>query len=126
MGSANSSIRSMAKDVFDTIIESCDKQTLFNPLITVTPGVNIRAKATFITTVAAMVTQAHRAKPAPVTKAIIQLLNKLLEDGKMDVRLATQKLVNVMYSVIGSSLLEVVPSAKLQQVMEILNSSHKI
>lgn len=44
----------------------------------------------------------------------------------MDVRLATQKLVNVMYSVIGSSLLEVVPSAKLQQVMEILNSSHKI
>ena len=51
MGSANSSIRSMAKDVFDTIIESVDKNTLFNPLINVTPGVNVRAKAAFINTV---------------------------------------------------------------------------
>ena len=73
--------------------------------------------------IALLVPAAYKAKQTYVTKNCIKLVEKILAEGKMDIRIATNRLILKLYECLGSVLIENVASNCLQKVMDIINSS---
>lgn len=73
--------------------------------------------------ISGLVAAVYNAKQTYVTKNCVKLVEKIILEGKMDIRIAANRLVLRLYEVLGSVLIENVASNCLQKVMDIINSS---
>lgn len=121
LGSANSSIREIAKDVANCIVHNCDECFVLVPLIASMNTTNARSKATMLALITEIIPTVYDKKPVLITKNIIPLLGKLLEDSKANVREECHRLVVMLYSVMNAEFFEFIPTGKTQKILDILN-----
>jgi hypothetical protein len=96
-GASNSSIRNMARDVFACLLEHCPATTLINPLVNACVSSNQRAKPVLLGYLSTVINQVYQVKPQLITKALVSTLMRVVEDKKMDVRVAFNKLLQSIY-----------------------------
>lgn len=121
LGSANTSIREIAKDVCNCLINNCESYAVIGPLAFAAVTKNSRARTTLIGCITEIIPKVYDKRPNLIAKNVIPLIVKLIDDSKVDVREECFKLVNKLYSIMDSGLFEIVPSGKIQKILEILN-----
>jgi len=63
----------------------------------------------------------YNKKPFLITKNVLPQLAKLVEETKSEIKTATNKLLQTLYSLMGRSLVDHVPSNKAQIILDIVN-----
>ena len=121
LGSANSSIREIAKTVSFCIYEHCEASAVMVAASSVVSSANPRAKITLVGIVCETAENVYEKKPALLAKYAVPLAVKLAEDSKADVKDSAMKLVKRLYIVMGDAFFTAIPSGKSQKVLEILN-----
>jgi len=68
-----------------------------------------------------MIPEIYEKKQLLVTKNIIPAAAKCIEDTKADIKMATNKLFQSLYGLMGKSILEHVPGNKAQIILDIVS-----
>jgi hypothetical protein len=121
LGSANSSIREMARDVTHSIVQICESSSVLVPLTSVFSNANTRSKVSILALIIDLTPKVYEKKPNLVIKHVIPLAYKLAEDSKIEVREENTRLINKLYQIMGSGLFEHLPAGKVQKILEVLN-----
>ncbi|CAG9326070.1 unnamed protein product [Blepharisma stoltei] len=121
LGSANSSIREIAKEVVSTLLKYADHHTLLLPFIAAIPNANNRSKSSLLNFIIETIPKVSERRPQLIQKHVVPLMFRCMDEPKADVREETNRLVKKVYDLLGSALLESAPSSKLQRIMDILN-----
>ncbi|CAG9313161.1 unnamed protein product [Blepharisma stoltei] len=121
LGSANSSIREIAKDAVNLIFKNCEHYAIILPLANQISSGNPRAKVAMINFIIEAIPSTHKIRPEILIKYIAPLGLKLMDDPKEDVKVENKKLIKKLYEVIGNEIFEGSEGNFSQRVMEILN-----
>ena len=121
LGSANSSIREIARDVMNAIVQNCEAFAVMVPLTAAVGISNSRSKAAILTLITEILPRVYDKKPSVVSKNVVPLLGKILGDSKGNVREESARLVVKLYQVMNTALFECIPNGTTQKVLEILN-----
>jgi hypothetical protein len=121
LGSANSSIREIAREVTNTIIQNLESCAVIVPVISAFPNTNARSRATLIVLIIELIPKVYEKRPNVIIKNVIPLILKLVDDSKIDVREECARLVFKVYQVMSAALFEHVPPGKVQKVLDIVN-----
>ena len=121
LGSANSSIREIAKSVCSSLVENCEASTILISITSCIPASHTRAKLTLVSILCDLISPVYEKKPALISKNVVPVAVRLVEDTKMDVKELAVKLVKKLYNTMGDSFFDCVPAGKVQRVLESLN-----
>lgn len=121
LGSANSSIREISKEVISVLLKNCEHHALLLPIIAAIPNSNGRSKGSLISSIIDLISKVNDKRPQLIQKHVVPILFRCMDEPKADVRNECSRLVKKVYDILGSVLLEIAPSSKLQRIMDILN-----
>ena len=121
LGSANSSIREIARDVASCILQYCEPLAIIVPLSSAVINTNARSRATIVSMITELTPKVYEKKSNIIIKNVIPVLIKLIDDSKIDVREEKFRLTNKLYQIMSSQLFEYIPAGKTQKIIEILN-----
>ena len=121
LGSANSSIREIAKNVSFCIYEHCEASAVMLSATSVILSANPRAKIALVSIICDTAEKVFDKKPNLLAKNVVPLAVKLVENSKADVKDCAVKLVKKLYIIMADAFFDAIPSGKSQKVLEILN-----
>lgn len=121
VGSSNSSIRCMAVDVVECVIENWKATLLVNPLLSAAINANSRGKSILMKYLASIFKRAYSLRPGIVTKNFMRTLLKLSNDKNSEARIAFNKLLSVVFEWKGLKIMEMIPSNNIQFFMNFVN-----
>ena len=64
----------------------------------------------------------YATKSTAVHKYVVPLAYRLMDDTKVEIRNSIQKLLSILHDHMGSLLVEMAPSSKVQKVMDVLKN----
>ncbi|OMJ84419.1 hypothetical protein SteCoe_14497 [Stentor coeruleus] len=121
LGSANSSIREIAKEVANIIIQNCDPGAVIIPSTSAIHNANTRSRATLVALIIELIPKVYEKRPNVIIKNVIPAMIKLMDDTKIEIREECGKLFFKVYEVMSSEFFEHVPAGKMQKVLDIVN-----
>jgi len=116
--STNVTLKNKADILIDLLIDTLENSCLIQPFVHITLYGNPRAKPGIILHLCDILPEVQKQKPVFIPKYVLPALIKLLEDTKIEMKTAVNKLIQTLYGLIGSSLLESVPQAKVPRILE--------
>jgi len=120
LGSVNPSIKNAAENLFDTISDHIDPSVLIPSWTNSLPFTNVKAKVVILSKLNEIASGLYLKKPVLITKNVIPVISKCLEETKADIRNATHQLFQTLYSFMNRDLLDYVPANKSQIVFDIV------
>jgi hypothetical protein len=123
LAASNGQIRTLSSEVFDRLIHDVDNMLLLQPFLSVVDYGNQRVKGPMLEKLAAITPQLAQTKPMLVTRQILPLAFRLLDEFKVDVRQNNTKLLQELHRSLGPVMLECaekLPKHKLKKLQEIL------
>lgn len=132
MGSVNSTIKVSADALFQALVKHIDLVYLIPSWTNLLPFTNPKAKAVVLnklngnldsslSNIIEMIAEIYEKKPLLVTKNVIPAAAKCIEDTKADIKMATNKLFQSLFGLMGKSILEHVPGNKAQIILDIVS-----
>ena len=121
LGSPNSSIRSMSKNVIEILMAHCPPVVLITPFLNAAMVSNNRGKPILLNMIQGMLPIAYKTRPNIINKQWVAGVMKLQSEKKAEVRVAVTKLLGAMYNTMGSAVVELMPASKLQFFLDFVN-----
>ncbi len=60
----------------------------------------------------------HKQRPGIIAKHVLPATFKLLDDGKTEMKVAVNKLVQTLYGLVGKELIDAAPPGKVSRILE--------
>lgn len=118
--SLNSVVRDLAVQVCETLKMHCSAVSLLVPLCSTISNTNPRARLIVVKSLTEIVPYIPDSKSFLLKKHIVPVLFKLLEDPSSEIREENSRLVKVVYSSLGSWLIEKASSGRVSKLLEIV------
>jgi hypothetical protein len=133
LSSTNVVVKNKADVLVDLIVDTVENVYLIQPLVHLSIYGNTRSKPAILLhlngklnkkklTCLDIVPDVFKIKSSLISKHVIPAVFKLVDENKTDVKCVVNKLVNTLYKIMGSSLLDMVPSNKVPKLLDIINS----
>jgi len=116
--STNVSLRNKSDILIDLLIETLEPVSLLQPFVHTIVYGNSRAKAIMIQHLCDILPDVYKQKPVLIQKHVFPGVFKLLDDSKIEVKLAVNKLLQALYGLLGKELLDSVPQHKIPRILE--------
>jgi hypothetical protein len=133
LGTTNSTIKVAADSLFQSLIRCVDLAFLVPSWTNTLPFTNVKAKIAILNKLNGnafkisvicleMAANLHSKKPTLLTKNVIPVLAKLLDDARAEVKSATKVLLSTLYGLMGKGIIEFVPPNKGQLILEMISA----
>jgi hypothetical protein len=118
--SLNSVVRDLAVQVCETLKIHCSAISLLVPFCSTISSTNPKARQIVVKTLTEIVPNIPDSKSFLLKKHVVPVLFKLLEDPSCEIREESTRLVKVVYSSLGSWLIEKAQSGRVSKLLEIV------
>lgn len=116
--STNVALKNKSDVLIDLLVETLEALSLLQPFVHVIVYGNSRAKTIMIQHLGDILPDVHKQKPILIQKHVLPEVFKLLDDSKIEVKLAVNKLIQTLYDLLGKELLDSTPQQKLPRILE--------
>eukprot|EP01016_Furgasonia_blochmanni_P018840 TRINITY_DN2125_c0_g1_i2.p1 TRINITY_DN2125_c0_g1~~TRINITY_DN2125_c0_g1_i2.p1 ORF type:complete len:507 (+),score=31.93 TRINITY_DN2125_c0_g1_i2:406-1926(+) len=120
LSSTNASIKNKSEFLLDTIIKYVDNSGLVQSMCGGVLYANARSKPIILNKLIEIMEDVVNEKSVMYNKNIANVVIKLLEENKAELRPGMLRLAQRMHSIIGSKFFELIPSAKAATLKELL------
>jgi hypothetical protein len=111
----------MSVDVWECLRDHSSKDEVYSALITSVLHTISRVKPQIIEIITQMTPEIHRLKPVLLTTKCLKMVERILLEGKMELRPSLNRLIQLLHRLLGSVLIEHVSSNCLHKLMDIVN-----
>eukprot|EP00826_Nyctotherus_ovalis_P065707 TRINITY_DN9663_c0_g4_i1.p1 TRINITY_DN9663_c0_g4~~TRINITY_DN9663_c0_g4_i1.p1 ORF type:complete len:244 (+),score=55.97 TRINITY_DN9663_c0_g4_i1:206-937(+) len=116
LSSTNLALKNKSDVLIDLLVETLEPTSLLQPFVHVM--LYGRAKVTMIQHLCDILPDVHKQKPGLIAKHVFAGAYKMLDDSKVEVKLAVNKLLQTLYGLVGKELLDSAPQHKIPRILE--------
>jgi len=125
LASSNMQVRSLTPSVLDTLMLHVDGAALVHPCANCTLYASPKARASMIERLVQLAVTLYPAKPHLVTKHVVPVGFRLLDDNRTELRSHTAQLLRTLHNLLGNGLFEAAqkqPVSTQQRLSEIVQA----
>ena len=120
--STNVALKNKSDVLIDLLVETLEATTLIQPFVHVILYGNLRAKPIMIQHLCDILPDIHRQRPSMIARHVYPGTFKLLDDSKMEMKSAVNKLIQTLYGLTGKDLIESAPQNKVPRILEAIRA----